>query len=1130
MQQFSLIVIWTLFISSFATATEPLIYDGVSPAGPLSVHIYQNDGHWSIQAFVMDEDGLPQVTKPQRVTFSSRDKALEFAKKQYGIKDENINTTSLTTELALELPSQSPTFGVNDTSNILWKAEGAWSWEMEQKCSAFTKENLDVDFYKELGIENDCADIAYQERIICARIFNLPLGFRLAGGGWFTNETMKSDWKKLKTVAWKKGEFDFTNKDPEVIKALKTKVVENLKNDKRLHAALEYVANTTYTHTLQTATYPIAISKESLIEGTIFLYIHGESGHTLIINEVNTDASVRLPLYTLSSTVPKEVRPLYESPFFDAAQPENGIGGFRRFLWPQVVKGKMSLVDPKKMPHYSMEQYSPEFMVDPNAPPVEEGKEEYKNFSLFVFKRLNPNFDPLLRITEGLNTLKEMIKNRDDVVIKGYDYCVTQKKDCSDGTAGYEDWSTPSRDKRIIDLMNDMENYTNALMSFPEISEAWNNANETMNLSINNQDYLLKSLHWSWRNNYFSSTPTDTPDVRWGLSPQFFANKIEREIQPLLAKRIQKIQSNQCAKGHCEIFSTAFDQHSSFTEDAQLREKFTTYIRYCSEFKTEQCQLMKESLEKKSTPVTQHQNLLTSWNNIPVYNSDPRTNDESRWGNFNSQLILNQLQGTFQSILTSNNKYDFIKTSEIVDPNTYKEKLNYYLIDKINGQIIYRFSEAPNAVTNGAYLLHPNESLLLRVDKGRLTATNLSGDVLYSSQVPELGQTQDDYYDYQLNWLSESQILIYQQSSKKLVQLEVNQTNAAVLNVFTDILESYQSEHNKNFYFSYDYATLDILNFENGNVKKTTIPVSHLNLPKIQGATPRMVSRIEESFLFEVSYFLNQKYKTEYFFINGVSLEAHRIDWRPDIQEIGSGVFSQSEYNDDPNKSSVQFQFYDQNFKKIKTITLSGNCSDCYSARSHGLINMKNGKESALYKINTKSMTVSKVAQLKSPEHTVQQIFGDWAIINHDEMMTLIDLKEGKPHLTGHSISLGVNYSSGSSSSSERYISIQRGLKIDEKKSIQQTLVIDLQNISMGSLLTSSFMSESYECEPNAVDGCYGGDGEDGYVVSTSPIIPLKGTVLEVLAPLEPTQENLVPLTYISPFYEWSSTLVFDSK
>lgn len=579
----------------------PNIYEFTSgPQGKLSIHIYSEDGIWIVEQNKIDVDGLP--TPQGRWTFTTKEKAYAYAQENLGISESQRNDQALDQE-----PSEELLFSENLNSGAeLWKVTNTWNWGWEIEFAKWMRANLHPDFFQALGIENDCADAYYQARMIFAYENALPVSFRLAGGGaYFTQKTVRPEWKKLKTDAdWRK--------------------------NKQFLKALDYIANTTYTHTLGKDTYPVEMSKEGLIEGTAFLSLGETSGHTLLVNEINLgDAtSTRLPMYTLNSTVPKTVRPLYESMFYQSSQPQKspyGNVGFVRFRWPKS-SGASALVDAKKMPYYSEEQYDPDFVQ-----PVSDENPEYKDFSITVFRKLNPDFNPSLRITEGLAEIDQMVAARKDVIIEGYAVC---KAGCKEGSADYENWSTPSRDKRIKELLHDLEMYQSALYAIPDVSKSWEDALTKNIVELDGENYVLSHLKWTFQNSFFSSDPNQTPEIRWGLSATAFAQSAFMQLNPLLQARKTKVsQKTDCLTSPtCTVFSTQYMENGTFIEDQDIQNAISTRNQYCSIVGEAKCAAFNAALAAMPTQIPGHSSFMETWNNIYTLNSDPRVGEAQRWG------------------------------------------------------------------------------------------------------------------------------------------------------------------------------------------------------------------------------------------------------------------------------------------------------------------------------------------------------------------------------------------------------------------------------------------------------------------------------------------------------------------
>jgi len=620
MRAFLFTVLTVLVSSAFAADRIPLsktdtnVYEFFSGVigKQVSLHVYLGDTGWTVEEHTIGDDGLPDLVKDSVRVFRSEQKAYEYAQ-SLGATEQNRFAQALDAAPSDEYADLMPiTEGVVPTNQVAWVAEHEWNWDWEIKFAKWVRENLTPDLFQQIQIANDCADAYYQSRMIFARINKLPVSFRLAASGaWFTNNTMRPEWAKLPTNAdWKK--------------------------DKRFLRVLTYVADNTYTHTLGRDVYPIEISKEALIEGSVFLYLHDVSGHTLIVKEINLadadqDHKNRLPMYTLNSTVPKEVRPLEESFFFESTQPPHdgyGNDGFGRFRWP-TSNGAKSLVDAKDMPYYSEEQYGPDFL---NSNPALSGDDPaHKNFSLFVFKRLNPNFDPVLRITEGIDLIKTLLADRVEIVTKGYAAC---KNGCDPDSGLYDDWSTPSRDTRLQGLIADLDSYQNALFSIPTVPAAWKAALASPIVKIDGTDYTLGLVQWVWANNFFSTDPNQPPAIRWGVVPEGFAQGSYDALLPRLQARLAKISSVTCAD--CLLFTPEFFAASTFVEDGDLIDAVRLRQGYCQNSTPDLCQQMQNQLALLPAIVPSQSNFLDTWNNIETFNADPRVPQAVRWGDLSA--------------------------------------------------------------------------------------------------------------------------------------------------------------------------------------------------------------------------------------------------------------------------------------------------------------------------------------------------------------------------------------------------------------------------------------------------------------------------------------------------------------
>ncbi|MEK6773194.1 MAG: hypothetical protein AABY64_04585 [Bdellovibrionota bacterium] len=542
--------------------------------------LYSDSTYWSVSLFTVKPNELQEAQWHRK--FSSFQNAQAFLLK-YLEKDDLKNLERFKQENEQSLLSYTLS---EEKDEVIWKAENQWSWEWELAYGKWLSENFHKDFYLENNISTDCADGGFAIRWIFSRIHKLPAANHLAGSNvLFSNESMKKEWKDLP-------------------------INEDWRKDQRFLAALNFLLDNTYTHTLFRDSYPIAISKESFQAGTYMLNLSGESGHTRIVNFVSSDYSGKIPIREVSSTVPREIRSLYESAFW--AEPVVlGESGILKYLWPLKVDGKWELVAEKNMPFYSLEQY------DPNFAGV------IKDVTLAIYDRVAPGFKPEKLITESLEQLEVKFTNRTDIVLKGYDYC--QRNNCDEGTEGYEAWSTPSRDKGILSFISAIENITELLSGIsPESKKIWQEGLQQRYVKVGSTNYNLKQLIYIFRYTFFSSNPYHNPEVRWGIESNWTAQAIIPKINELLMKRSERILSN-------------LETHEI---DNEIQRYQIGFIQYCQIFLPEQCDSLKlrlkESMFSAGPLVMNGYDWLerSLW-----FNSDPRVANDKKWGSLQSLAV-----------------------------------------------------------------------------------------------------------------------------------------------------------------------------------------------------------------------------------------------------------------------------------------------------------------------------------------------------------------------------------------------------------------------------------------------------------------------------------------------------------
>lgn len=192
----------------------------------------------------------------------------------------------------------------------VWSSQNVWSQAQEDRYSLWVVENFKADIFSNpknpwYGISTDCADAVYAARIIFAYENSLPVAF--------TNiENMKRSLTN-----------SMTNWD-------------RLPEKDRVRKFIQLVSDLTSTQTLGHDTAPVAIKREYVRPGAIFLnptltpeeenIVGTRGGHAEMIIDVNENGFIR----SLYSTTPSKVRELIttRNPY---TWPISRLGGFR--IW-----------------------------------------------------------------------------------------------------------------------------------------------------------------------------------------------------------------------------------------------------------------------------------------------------------------------------------------------------------------------------------------------------------------------------------------------------------------------------------------------------------------------------------------------------------------------------------------------------------------------------------------------------------------------------------------------------------------------------------------------------------------------------------------------------------------------------
>jgi hypothetical protein len=379
--------------------------------------------------------------------------------------------------MAVVIPS------VKDTGNYIWETgDRKWDWNWELKYSDWVS-HIGKDFFMKYGIQTDCADVIIGLRWIFSRINGLPMATSLMGSGKLVGHmSMLSPWKDLPRA-------------------------ENWYEDQMFMAALNYVMENTYTHSLSNDSYPIAISKASMIPGAYHLEYHtAGGGHAQIISRIDKSSG---RIITLNSTLPRQLRNLFDREYFYGDQAFAGTGFLRQY-WVEKHDGYWAYAEPGSEQMHSTEQYAPEFM------------EGFGTFAEAVKAHYTGKVEQIRRQGTSLkdwrlvrNNVKNLLVARANSVYDGFNAC--QATDCSKGTDAWDEWSTPGRDDTLLKNIKGMMRTYDLNSNNREIVEDMASFRATKFLYDVDTYTTIGQAIDNFLNGVTSSDPRQPIKVRWGL-------------------------------------------------------------------------------------------------------------------------------------------------------------------------------------------------------------------------------------------------------------------------------------------------------------------------------------------------------------------------------------------------------------------------------------------------------------------------------------------------------------------------------------------------------------------------------------------------------------------------------------
>lgn len=508
-------IFFILFVFSFQVFAQQRFEKGQD----LAAFLYPENQVWKIKVNQY-KMGWPELI--QEKIFSTEYQATQYLKENQFIQ-RFVDFSLETNERELRESSK----------EMIWVPKNTWSWEWELKFAEWIQNEVDVDFFQKNKIATDCADVMYGLRWIFSRINYLPAANRIMDNVYFTNRSLKDEWKSLPTHAeWQK--------------------------DKRFLKALNFIMSQTYTHTLYKDAYPIALNTEAIWPGAFNLIVHKKSGHTMVIYR-RFPASDGVKVSIFASTIPKQVRILSESRLYPATYKQNEIA-ILRMRWPTFNGDKVGLVNSEQMPFYSTEQFS--------------------GAVTNINRILNPNPNWKIEYEDLISSIKKLLEQRKVVVEEGFKACFPDK--CKPDSVEYENYSTPNRDQRLAQAFHLLYQEVSS-EDYPDLEVR--NKTEVI-FEIFNVKLTFDEALFFVGAPFFSSDPNHSIERRWIVGGKNFIDSGVQYFQEEIIKRRKKINdiAKLCAtpaqKEKCAGGTDNYAKLSLYSEQSTLDYAKNSFINY----------------------------------------------------------------------------------------------------------------------------------------------------------------------------------------------------------------------------------------------------------------------------------------------------------------------------------------------------------------------------------------------------------------------------------------------------------------------------------------------------------------------------------------------------------------------
>jgi hypothetical protein len=374
------------------------------------------------------------------------------------------------------------------TEAAVWQDEHEWNADWEKRYSEWVHSSFNEEVFvsgRYKGIKTDCSDAVYAARVIFSYENKLPFVIRDSTGGG-------------NRVSNKMSRFDGVS-DP-------------LQRARRFIA---YVGDMTSTKTMASDTYPVAINRRNVRPGTVWSrpsrrenniirrIVRGNSGDPGHAETVKTVSDTGV-LTLIGSTVPKEVRQLHTTTSM-VFMPVGSETGLRNWMQPAYYGRSRS-----ELPGYSMEQF--------NSLGGDGGNRNLRRWNQQVQRRLALREETAAEaIDRQVDDICGLVNDRVALIAESEKHRQRLGGSCMDRD-DYDSYSTPSRDKRIKETIEQLEQ-TVGVHSASGL-ERYLNRCPAIRIAPG-RSLSLYNFCLDLEAGRVSSNPNHDFDARWGLGKDF---------------------------------------------------------------------------------------------------------------------------------------------------------------------------------------------------------------------------------------------------------------------------------------------------------------------------------------------------------------------------------------------------------------------------------------------------------------------------------------------------------------------------------------------------------------------------------------------------------------------------------